>query len=83
MKTQHQKILELMAGDPKRWWLASDFMQPGLGELFVGYEASARLSELAKLYPDKIESQQQGKYIARRLKQEQKSTEVIYAEEIW
>lgn len=68
--TQHQKILNHMASDPTRWWLPQDFMRPELGELFVGYEASARLSELAKLHPDKIESQRQGKYMARRLKPE-------------
>jgi len=56
-----------MATDPTRWWLPQDFMRPELGELFVGYEASARLSELAKLYPEKIESKRQGKYMARRL----------------
>lgn len=65
--TQHEKILKHMATEPDRWWLPQDFMRPELGELFVGYEASARLSELAKLYPDKIESRRQGKYMARRL----------------
>ena len=67
MKTQHYKILALMATDPDRWWLPTDFMKPELGEYFVGYEASARLSELAK--QNKVESKKIGKYMARRLKQ--------------
>lgn len=65
MKTQHEKILEVMSTDPGRWWLPHDFMQPDLAENFVGYEASARLSELAKM--GKLESKRDGKYIARRL----------------
>ena len=65
--TQHEKILNHMKSDPTRWWLPQDFMKNELGDLFVGYEASARLSELAKLYPNMIESKRQGKYMARRL----------------
>lgn len=66
--TQYQKIITLMARYPqKEWWLPSDFMQDTLDYLFVGYEASARLSELARQYPDMIATQQQGKYKARRL----------------
>lgn len=66
MKSQHQKILNVMKTDPTRWWLPQDFMRPELGDNFVGYEASARLSELAK--EGKLDSQRQGKYMARRLK---------------
>jgi hypothetical protein len=65
--TQHEKILLLMLRNPsKMWWLPQDFQQNGLGELFVGYEASARLSELAKDF-DCIMSEQFGKYKRRSL----------------
>lgn len=68
---QHQKILMTMARKKDQtWFMPHDFMKPGLGELFVGYEASARLSELAKKYPEMIESKRTGKQIARRVKLE-------------
>lgn len=67
--TQHQKILTLMCKFPdKQWWLASDFQLPEQGELFVGYEATARLTELSKRYPEMIESVPHGKFIKRRVR---------------
>lgn len=67
--TQHQKILMLICKNPdKKWWLPHDFMHERLGYLFVGYEASARLSELAHDYPYMIESKTEGKYKARRIR---------------
>ena len=61
--TQQEKILKQMETEPDRWWLPQDFMQGG--QYFVGYEASARLSELAKA--GLVESKRQGKYMARKL----------------
>lgn len=66
---QVEKIIKVMQTQPERWWLPQDFMQPGLGELFVGYEASARLSEMAR--KGLVESRREGKYIARKLIVEQ------------
>jgi len=52
----------------KEWWYPHDFMQEHPSHpLFVGYEASARLSELAKYYPEMIESKKEGKYTVRKL----------------
>ena len=51
-----------------KWWYAKDFMQPDLGECFVGYEATARLSELAQEYPLMIESQKDGRFMKRRFR---------------
>lgn len=70
--TQHQKILFRMAHrkDLQEWFLPMDFMQPEMGDTFVGYEASARLSELATDYPEMIESRPQGKYKKRRVRWE-------------
>lgn len=59
-----------MAKQPDKWYYPYDFMPPRMeidSPYFVGYEASARLSELASEYPDMIETQQDGKYKKRRL----------------
>lgn len=67
--TQHQKIVAQMCKYPeKKWWLASDFMQNNLGDLFVGYEATARLAELVGDYPDMFETERQGRFRAVRIK---------------
>lgn len=65
--TQHQKIVAKMCKYKSRiWWLPPDFMRND-PEFFVGYEASARLSELQSDYPNAFESQKEGKYLARRM----------------
>ncbi len=65
--TQHQKIIfKMLHGPQDKWWLPQDFMRGG--DYFVGYEASARLSELASDYPEMIETKQDGKQFARRIK---------------
>jgi len=64
--TQQQKIVAEMCSNPdKKWWLPQDFMQGG--QFFVGYEASARLSELQSENPDMFESQRNGRFIERRI----------------
>jgi len=65
--TQHQKIVAKMSKYKARiWWLPPDFMRAD-PEFFVGYEASARLSELQREYPSAFESRKEGKYLARRM----------------
>lgn len=67
--TQHQKIVALMCKHhTKQWWLASDFMKPELGDLFVGYEATARLAELIGDNPDMFETERQGRFRAVRVR---------------
>lgn len=63
---QKEIILEALKARPGVWFLPQDFMRGP--ENFVGYEASARLSELAKEYPDDIESEREGRQIKRRWK---------------
>lgn len=64
--TQEEKIIREMLRQPqKEWFYPPDFMRGG--DLFVGYEASARLSGLAKKYPRMIESRRNGKYTERRI----------------
>lgn len=53
------------------YFYAYDFMPPRMSmddECFVGYEASARMSELARDYPDLIESGKDGKYRTLRFR---------------
>lgn len=67
--SQQQKIVAQMCSHSyKKWWLPSDFMKSELGVLFVGYEASARLSELQRENPDMFESRRAGKYMERRIR---------------
>lgn len=70
---QHEKILHIMGSGRKSqaWYAPPDFMDPALDDLFVGYEASARLSELASRYPDMFESTRFDKYLHRRIKWEE------------
>lgn len=66
---QRAKILRFMALDPTKWYYPYDFMPPRMdinNQYFVGYEASARLSELSADYPDMLEVKQDGKYKCRR-----------------
>jgi len=67
--SQHEKILKIMLSHPdKTYWLPSDFMKPELiGDLFIGYEASARLSELRSNHPEVFRGLRDGKYIATSL----------------
>ena len=73
-RTQYAKILTIMLRSPRQpWWYAPDFMRPGLGDLFVGYEAGPRLSEMARKWPDLLETRQhptEPKYLQRRIRWE-------------
>ena len=65
--TQHQKIVAIMCKhDLKKWWLPKDLMVSG--DFFVGYEASARLSELQKSHPYMFESRANGRFLERRIR---------------
>lgn len=66
-------IKDLARNERGRYFYPPDFMQPSMDfhdQHFVGYEASARLSEIAKEYPEIVESRRRGKYMERRLKVE-------------
>lgn len=48
--TQCNKILKAMLDNPQqKIWYAKDFQN---GKNFVGYEATARMSDLIRLYPE-------------------------------
>jgi len=68
--TQEQKIVRIMIMKHanQEWFYAPDFMKPDLGDLFVGYEASARLSDLTRDYPYMFVEEKRGKYLYRRFR---------------
>jgi hypothetical protein len=77
--TQHEKILVIMLRNLKEWgtsspeihwWRASNFQHERYG-LFVGYEASARMSELVKKYPFAFETRMKDRFREIRFKFEE------------
>ena len=61
---QYQIILNAMLDHPDVWWTAKDFQQ---GEYFVGYEATARMSELKTRYIDLFEEKKIGRFRALKI----------------
>ena len=58
--TQYDIILNAMINNKwKAWWTAKDFQK---APYFVGYEASARMSELANMHPDLIKTGKDGRF---------------------
>ena len=58
--TQANKILKAMINNPgKKYWTAKDFQS---GEHFVGYEATARMSELINKHPELIIPGKEGRF---------------------
>ena len=57
----------MLMGDKK--WTAKDFQY---GENFVGYEASARMSDLVNMYPDLFIVSKVGRFRALEINWEQK-----------
>lgn len=64
--TQIKKIITIMLHNRgKEWFMAGDFQEPAISisnPLFVGWEASARMTDLRNTYPEMVESKKQGKY---------------------
>jgi len=62
--SQVEKIIKYMAKHPtKQWWYAPDFQARGMEEAYyVGYEASARMSDIMRMYPTIINIKREGKY---------------------
>ena len=59
-KTQYEIILgAMLTNKNKSQWTAKDFQS---GEYFVGYEASARMSDLVRLYPDLFILERDGRF---------------------
>lgn len=57
---QKEKILKIMLNNPqKKVWYAKDFQS---GDWFIGYEATARMSEIADLYSNIVNVGQDGRF---------------------
>ena len=52
-------LTAMLINKDKKWWSAKDFQY---GDYFVGYEATARMSELASKYEDLIRIAKDGRY---------------------
>lgn len=68
MNHPHEQILRVMLRREKEWYSAPDFAA------LIGYEVSARYSELCKRYPEMFEARQKPgaeKYKERRIKFEE------------
>ena len=58
--SQMEKILvAMLTNRSKEEWTASDFQN---GKYFIGYEASARMSELSRIYPTLVKVGKKGRY---------------------
>ena len=79
---QYDIILYAMLKHPEiTWWYAKDFQH---GNYFVGYEASARMSELAKMYPDVLIAERDGRFRTLRVNwKNKKQIKKIIKEKGW
>lgn len=68
--TQQQKIVAIMCQNSnfKKWWKAQDLMNAGEGHLFIGYEATARLSEIIQEFPQMFEVKKEGRFRLARMR---------------
>ena len=58
--TQCDVIIDAMLSNPqKEWWYAKDFQG---GRYFVGYEATARMTDVLNLYPTLFRYAKDGRY---------------------
>lgn len=62
--TQVLKVLRNMARTPsKEWWYAPDFQRPNMpSDLYVGYEATARISDVIREYPSLLDVKRDGRF---------------------
>lgn len=68
--SQMEKILVAMLSNRnKEEWMASDFQS---GKYFIGYEASARMSELSRIYPTLVKVGKKGRYRTLSINWEEK-----------
>lgn len=67
-RTQCETIIQAMLDHPeKEWWYASDFQN---GPYFVGYEATARMSDIVREYPSLVDVDKDGRFRILRIRWE-------------
>lgn len=65
-RTQCETIIQAMLDHPeKEWWYASDFQK---APYFVGYEASARMSDIVREYPSLVDVDKDGRFRILRIR---------------
>ena len=67
-QSQINTILTAMFEEKDRWFIASDFQK---GKYFVGYEASARMSDIKRMYPDLFEVKKIDRFRAMKVNTKQ------------
>lgn len=73
--TQCEIILKAMLENPQRSeWTAKDFQS---GKYFVGYEATARMSDLMRMYPEILIVGRQGRFRTLSLNWELKEVQEL------
>ena len=73
--TQCEVILNAMLENPqKNEWTAKEFQS---GKYFVGYEATARMSDLIRMYPDLLIVGKQGRFRTLSLNWELKEVQEL------
>ena len=79
---QYDIILYVMLKHPEiKWWYAKDFQH---GNYFVGYEASARMSELVQMYPNVLIAERDGRFRTLRVNwKNKKQIKKIIKEKGW
>lgn len=79
---QYDVILKAMlTRKDVKWWYAKDFQHD---PYFVGYEASARMSELAMMYPEILISERDGRFRTLRVNwKNKKAIKKILKEKEW
>ncbi len=68
--TQVEKIIRYMASNrSKEWWYAPDFQKQNTpSEFYVGYEATARISDILRQYDGLMEVKREGRFRFIKLK---------------
>lgn len=72
MNTKDIILKAMLENKDRIWWSARDFQS---GKYFVGYEATARMSELVKMFPDMIIWGKDGRYRVIRINWECEKTQ--------
>ena len=73
--TQCEVILKAMLENrSKEIWMASDFQS---GKYFVGYEASARMSDLIRLHPKVFEIGKMNRFRTLKINWEAEETQML------
>lgn len=66
---QRTKVIKALIENPKKIFKATDFQY---GDYFIGYEATARISEIISMYPDYVIVGKEKRFRTIKLNEENK-----------